>query len=270
MLTENDSFLHLCANLDARPHTAFLMLTAYLDDSGTHSSSGAVVCAGFISDTIKWKAFSKEWSRTLRKAHFRGIVRATELENRKGAFDGWDVERQRFFYQQICMLINHRIIVPIGNSVIRADWRAVMPDDLRRVAGDEFGWCVYETIKEAARWIKKSNYTGNIAYVLEAGTPGMAQARVVIDDLLASEEREFYRIDSCTTLPKGIAPLQAADLLAYEMYKQMDNQVVRQTGRKQRLPFAMMLHRREVQHLKYWNRDRCERWLERSLPLLRN
>jgi len=143
-----------------------------------------------------------------------------------------------------------------------------MPEDLRRVAGDEFGWCVYETIKEAARWARKAGYKGKIAYVLEAGTPGMAQARLVIDDLLASENTDFYQIASCATSPKGIAALQAADLLAYEMYKQMDNQVVRQTGRKYRLPFALMVHGRDVRHLKYWNRERCERWLERSRPHL--
>jgi hypothetical protein len=270
MLTENDWFSHLCDDLDVRPDAAFRMLTAYLDDSGTHAASNAVVCAGFISDAVRWKAFNREWPRALRKAHFRGIVRATELENRKGAFAGWDVERQHLFYQQICPLINHRIIVPVGNSVIRADWRAVMPEDLRRVAGDEFGWCVYETIKDAARWARKTGYKGKIAYVLEAGTPGMAQARLVIDDLIASENRDYYQIESCTTLPKGVPPLQAADLLAYEMYKQMDNQVVRQTGRRQRLPFALMLHKREVRYLKYWNRERCEGWLERSKPLLEN
>ncbi len=61
----------------------------------------------------------------------------------------------------------------------------------------------------------------------------MAQARLIVDDLLADKENsKFYHITSCTMLSKGPAPLQAADLMAYEMYKQMDNQIAQRTGRR--------------------------------------
>ena len=41
------------------------LYNAYLDESGTHAGSRAVVVAGFVSNVSKWEAFSEQWSAAL-------------------------------------------------------------------------------------------------------------------------------------------------------------------------------------------------------------
>jgi len=41
-----------------------VILTVYLDDSGTHDRSPAVVVAGYASTQDRWESFENEWRRS--------------------------------------------------------------------------------------------------------------------------------------------------------------------------------------------------------------
>jgi hypothetical protein len=42
-----------------------VILTAYFDESGTHSGSEAVAVAGYVSTPDRWERFGQEWREAL-------------------------------------------------------------------------------------------------------------------------------------------------------------------------------------------------------------
>jgi hypothetical protein len=61
---------------------------------------------------------------------------------------------------------------------------------------------------------------------------------------------------------KEVVPLQAADTLAYEVFKQVENQIV-DRGEKcgVRLSVKNLMRPQDPNYLKYWDRARLTEWL---------
>jgi hypothetical protein len=81
------------------------------------------------------------------------------------------------------------------------------------------------------------------------------------DPLLSRE----FRIGNLSFRCKDIVPLQAADVLAYEIFKQVENQVL-DRGEKHaiRLSVKDLMRPQDAVYLKYWDKPRLREWLTNS------
>jgi hypothetical protein len=114
-----------------REKRLFLMLAAYVDDSGSEGSGPVFVLAGYVSDTNRWKRFSDQWQMAL------DIPPRLEIVKIQHAFrpeEGWarlnktqiDERLKRF-----ASIIHKHVDFGV---VVFSSW-----DDIRRVKRDLFG-----------------------------------------------------------------------------------------------------------------------------------
>jgi hypothetical protein len=63
------------------PGQAFVIVTTYGDESGTHDESPAMMLAGYVSTLVQWNNFDAEWKRDLLRSGLPGYFHATEHHN---------------------------------------------------------------------------------------------------------------------------------------------------------------------------------------------
>src|SRR5215510_9159874 len=97
------------------------MLTAYFDDSGTHASSSVVAVAGYVSTTVNWQSFAKEWRRLLRKEKV-SVIHMAALQNLQGNFsskNGWTIRSRDRLVETAAKIMGQRTRDAVGRAVIR-------------------------------------------------------------------------------------------------------------------------------------------------------
>jgi len=94
LIRRQDFVSELCLALAHRlePERQFLILTAYLDESGTHGDSPVTVMAGALGTVRQWSRFQKIFDR-LKRDHQFETFHSKEFVQRTGRFSGWSPER---------------------------------------------------------------------------------------------------------------------------------------------------------------------------------
>ncbi len=248
------------------------LLTIYCDESGTDERNRVAVVAGYVGQVAKWKQFTKEWSRVLRKSPYRvNAMHRADLETWHGEFTeerGWDPERRKQFLRELHAIIKSRTRVGLGTAVIKEDWERVMPDWLKRFFGGVYGWCAHECVVAARKWCERSirRYVHPIDWVFERGALGQGQVAQMFTELqshpILSKE---YRVGAWRFAGKEVVPTQAADTLAYEIFKQVENQII-DRGEKHDVRFSLrdLIRPQDLPYMKYWDRARLKEWLANS------
>jgi hypothetical protein len=80
---------HLRKSLFAKQTDLVVMLTAYVDDSGTGANDAIAVAAGYVATQHMWDRFQTRWQVLLRKYEIRQMHRS-DLETFHGEFKTWD------------------------------------------------------------------------------------------------------------------------------------------------------------------------------------
>jgi hypothetical protein len=144
----------------------------------------------------------------------------------------------------------------------------MMPDWLKRFFGGVYGWCAHECVVAARVWCERPirRYQHPIKWFFEKGAEGQGQVAQMFTELehhpIYSKE---FRIGAWGFAGKEVVPLQAADTLAYEIFKQVENQIV-DRGEKHDVRFSVkdLLRAQDIPYLKYWDRARLREWLATS------
>jgi len=81
------------------------------------------------------------------------------------------------------------------------------------------------------------------------------------------EMSKEFRIGRLSFSGKAVMPLQAADVLAYEVFKQVENQVVDEgkkpdgSKRDVRISIRELMRPDDMHYLQYWNMARLREWI---------
>ena len=107
----------------------------------------------------------------------------------------------------------------------KENFENIIPDELKGWFGGVYGWCAHDCFVATRRWYDAQGYRNPVQWIFEAGTIGYGQVHTMFDHLYKNQKCEM------TTIIKGWSfqnqskvPLQAADVLAYEVFKQVTNQ----------------------------------------------
>ena len=71
----------------------------------------------------------------------------------------------------------------------------------------------------------------------------------------------MYRVNGWTFFGKDLLPLQAADTIAYELFKFVQGQIVENRG-KPRLSFEDLIREKDNEYLEFWPRERLQEYVE--------
>lgn len=198
-----------------------MMFTLYLDESYSHPPAPLIyTVAGYIATDTEWRKFKKEWRRELDRAGI-DFFHMAKYEARKKEYEGWSNEKRVEVLKRLHRTIHRRILTGFAASVVVADYNEVMNPNIRRGYGEPHEFAVISCMKQIRGWGEEKGYREPIAYVLESGSDRQRVVNLSFQ-FMDEEQRREYRIGSWAFADKrDLNPLQAADILAYEMTKEM-------------------------------------------------
>ena len=196
-----------------------LALLGYSDDSGTHSESEAVTVAGYISTAEQWEIFNREWGEALKEWGLE-FFHMTDFANRVGKYAEWTDQERRFRLARLVGITNRHTLASIGTAVPKRAFDQVFSKKAKRFVGGAYGLAATAGFLQVVHILEPDYPSARIAYILEAGTNGSGEILKVFNwNYNDREQRPKLKLMSLKFEGKEFSPLQAADILAYELYR---------------------------------------------------
>jgi len=215
-----------------------------------------------LASAAQWERFTARWNSLLANYGVSRMHRV-DVEARQKEFKAWNPERQREFLKKAHAVIRRNTYIALGTGVIKADYEEIMPQWVKDRFAGAYGWCVNECLVSVGRWCEqlRTPYNERIDWVFERGTVGSGQVKTMLKNLLEDPTwGSRLRLGEWSFAGKDTVPLQAADVIAYEVFKQIENHGVRAVRRS-----ALDLFRlNDDPYLKYWDKARLLSWLRRA------
>jgi hypothetical protein len=206
------------------------MFTAYVDESGAYKESPHMAVGGVIADAEKWKSFENCWREVLSDADVP-YSHMKDFSQSKGPFSKWSSKEfeplRRAFMKGLCDCIVSNVAYTFGAIITRKHYEGLVPADLRKDMGSPYTFLGRYCIARVAVWAQDNSPTEPINIIFERGQP-QASLRTQHNLLSANEQaRTEYRLGLLSFADKfdrkhpedTVLPLQAADLVAYELLK---------------------------------------------------
>lgn len=198
-----------------------LNYTAYFDESGTHSGSDVLTVAGYISSSDGWRIFSAGWQAALTDYsldHFH----MTDFANQAPPFDAWTESKRRECLGRLIKIINETAFGSVAISLSPKSFDVIFSVRAKAICGGAYGLATSACFLDLAESLRSSpEIDGWIAYVFESGAAGAGQvSKVFTANERDPKSKEHLRLLSLRFENKRqFLPLQAADILAYELHK---------------------------------------------------
>lgn len=193
------------------------MLKAYLDESGTHADSPVVCISGVLFEASAAVRLDKEWKKALSEAGI-DYFHAVECAHLTGEFKKHDRASATKLYIHLIGLLNK----------YACGWASVysLPkdkfDEFRKGKWDygQYATCSHFCML-LLRKIAKHLHHDKISFTIEAGHENMGELRNLLKEL----SRLGYKKGPWQFNEKDdLRPLQAADIVAYESWKRVNEQ----------------------------------------------
>lgn len=203
-----------------------LIVSAYGDESGTNAGDEVYVVAIYASTIEKWQAFSRCWGQMLYEFRIP-YYHAAELEAfwKSPTYKRIIRDRDTLVKLQSLAfpLIKAHAEKGVGVAVIKKDFL----DVLHPAHGEDelYSFCAQECMRGMMFWLTRERHSsGVINYVFECGARGWGIFESHTESPIG---RAKFKVGTITRAGKQtMFPLQAADALAFEVYKEMVNGVL--------------------------------------------
>jgi hypothetical protein len=208
-----------------------MILTTYLDESGTHAESPISVLAGYVGTSDQWKGVETDWAALVTKAGVRHI-HAVDLFKRTKQFKGWKAVDVNALAVSLDGVIAKHLQLGFSIIVRDDDYRSIYaagPHPRRPPKDSKYGVlfraCLAFVPSFIASELKLAEQTDlakhtTINFALEAGHRNVGDARRLF---------ELYKADALTAWRNLVGTLdittkdsvgaQVADFLAYTVYR---------------------------------------------------
>ena len=223
MLDKYNAFEHLHRSVFPISATERLMvmLTVYVDESGTDGQSALVALAGYLSDVDSWDAFQTEWN-AYRKLNGIDVFHATDLRTNHGAFsakNGWSRSRCNSALRIADNIISkHTMQAVVGYTTI-AECEELYPLKdprlgYRRKYSMEYLLAGIGFIKVLRQWARKKGYTEPIRFVFENGANGKGYLMHLLDHVKKTDNEDGLIGGHSFEDKNCVVQLHAADRIA--------------------------------------------------------
>ncbi len=197
------------------------MICVYLDESGIHDPATGklrrLALAGCLAREVDWLRFNLEWSPIL-KGHSIGCFHMVDFEAYRGAFAGWNRSRHETFLMQLLDCFDPHVKSIFGAS-------SQIADTAERLKVSYLN-NIHRTINNAFREARFWAFPDEKVSVMFAKHPEVSP--VHIEQYVTAIGDSIPNLDNISFGdPKDVVPLQAADLVAYEIARFIPHQDVR-------------------------------------------
>jgi hypothetical protein len=198
------------------------MLRAYFDESGTHAGALITALGGFTADEAKWRALDADWDAKLTQ-HGLAYFRMTECLSGWNQFLKWkkDPDRRAAIGDEFAdIIIKHRP-VPFWASVVTEDWERLTSPPFRNRYRTPYGLCFERCIHTVSTWAHAHAKGEPVALVFAEQDEYRDRASEVYGYYAGAQK--YANLAGMAFAPaRRCRPLQAADLLAHAMNKDME------------------------------------------------
>ena len=217
------------AKVAASPRLVMNIL-GYFDESGTHMDSPAFALAGFLGTADNWGAFTFEWQKALDDLGIE-LFHMASFESRKPPFteaNGWTDEIRRERLTRLLAIIQTFTLGSVGVVLPMKDYNAAFPDGpAKERSGGPYGIAAEAIFTDTGDLVRPLLDDPWVSYTFEIGAVGAGQVQKAFQDNLEDENvKRPMRLGSLTFQSKrDFLPLQAADILAYELFKELPRMI---------------------------------------------
>jgi hypothetical protein len=204
-------------------------LAAYFDDS-KNNDEGIFAVAGYLSMVSMWEdSFAPAWREVIKSAP-RSIkeFKAADCRHRTNEFEGWEPDECKALTTQLVdVIVGPSIpsLVGIGAAVSIENFAELQEETRQRF--ERFAYLLCGGVVVDAVFQLTEQYVGkdDVTFIFDEQDELEARMRVVFKDLKQVLPLQFAnKIRNPLFEPsEAHAALQAADLLAYEAYKELKN-----------------------------------------------
>ena len=200
-----------------------LMLYLYLDETGTHAEAGNIGVAGYLAREEQWSAFQAAWQEEL-TAYSIPFFHMTDFLARRGHFQDWPEQKRMPRLRKLIRIINRHAAASIG-QVIPVKLFAEVRTRYPLARGSAYHYCAVATFAWAAQIADSWDLPPSepINYVMAAGAPGRTEVESAFNQIFENTtiRRNYRMIGMDFYEAQRILPLQAADILANTLYRQL-------------------------------------------------
>ncbi|MEP7378375.1 MAG: hypothetical protein ABI725_02315 [Chloroflexota bacterium] len=207
-----------------------LELTGYFDASGTHDGSNNVTLAGWVSTPEAWARFETEWQAELANLGVP-MFHMREYAHHRGVFEKWSEPQRRIRFGRLAKVITDHTVASIAVCVPAKEFDEEFTPAARGHAGGAYGFAARVLFMQAPAFVEESlNPKGTeftLSYVFESGDKGRGQvAKLYKANKMDPPQVEKWHLGSLSFEDKRrFGALQAADILAYELYQHFPRQL---------------------------------------------
>jgi len=219
------------------PRRILAIMRAYLDESGIHKGADICAIAGYFGDQCAWEKFETEWGSILGdfevpEFHAKCFWPRDDKGKRVEPYAGWSDQKATEFLDKLLKAITDCCIYPVGAAVVGKEWKGLSVDERRYLTGGEIRNGRFKTTGSPSKsyFLPFLQVVQRIARYCEEGEK--VCCFFGLDRTFSGYALNYYRDiikrkwDWASHLgdigfPLGIdtTPLQAADLLSYEVYQ---------------------------------------------------
>jgi Protein of unknown function (DUF3800) len=201
-----------------------MLLTAYGDEAGTHSSSKKTVIAMLVGSVEQWDAHHHDWTALLAR-YGLDHLHAVDLFNRKKAFSGWKLNDIAELVVTANDITERNILFGVVSVLTNDDYVMVYRDGHRpRKLGldSKYGLCFRYGLSNIISFLRGHHGEDHtLDVMMEAGDPNIGASRTIFEQIKrVGDEYTANLLRSVSEgAKKAFTGLQAADLIAYPSYR---------------------------------------------------
>jgi hypothetical protein len=210
------------------------MLWAYFDDSSDEHKQRFCAAGGLLNSDFVWKRFELAWDEAMKDLAGKPF-HASDCECGWGDFEGWPKDKRDEIMRAGSSLIRDFDFTAYGCAVSVQDYAEVFPGYGEH---DPYLLCIADCIASIAEIAEVSSRSvapyglppTDVQFWIEENKDTAGRATQIFYDLKGIHLwNPSARLSGVTHLGKQIVGLQAADLIAREVFKHFDNKGIRPT-----------------------------------------
>jgi hypothetical protein len=204
------------------------VLRAYFDESGTQSRDRIITVAGIVATERRWRRLSVAWNDTLHRFGVVGEFKAAHCTRGTHQYESWPLPKCTALRVALARLINGHGLYAVGISISHDEF----VDEVKRFsspgtpAHDPYVWCMRTCLEVMAG--EPTRKSRRIACVFDEGFGGQRVAFEHFKNVRRLQWESWGRVfyGSLNAAPSDeYPPLQAADLMVYELRHHTDSYV---------------------------------------------
>jgi Protein of unknown function (DUF3800) len=237
--------------------TDFLVLHAFVDDSGNNAESPVFVLAGFVLRAGSWKSFDEQWTATLSKPPALAYFKMRECAAIQGQFRGWKQDDRDSRLLEFANIIKDNALALVWALVKWDDFRHIFARVKSPIGRSPYNLVYYSLMAAAVKSMRHFNIEDKIGFIFDEQLHLSDSVQAVYGTVLNNMPSDLRNLIGGRPIhgdDRKYLPLQAADMAAWlirrwyhaqekgKIFNSRELQIMRS------IPLWGMLHDREGLH----------------------